>query len=74
MPKTATIRVSASLRRDLDRICKASGRNPAKLVEDALRRALALTEYDRVMKELRAEMRRNGFGRLKEEEISRIVS
>jgi len=74
MPKTATIRVSLSLQRDLVRVCKAAGRSPTKLVEDALRRAVALAEYDRVMKQLRAEMRRNGFGRLKEEEISRIVS
>jgi predicted transcriptional regulator len=74
MPKTAPIRVSASLRRELNRVCKASGRSPTKLVEDAVRRAVDLAEYERVMKLLRAEMRRRGYARLAEEEIGRILS
>ncbi len=74
MPRNATVTIPASLRRDLVRVCKATGADPDRVASAAVRREVALREYNRVMRRLRAEMRRRGFGRLSEEEILRAVS
>ena len=74
MSRRSSVTIPESLRRDLIRICKATGANPDRVAAAAVRREVALREYDRVMRQLRAEMRRRGFGSLSEEEILRAVS
>ena len=74
MPKTAAIHVPAELRRDLDRVCKALGKNPDAFAADAVRRRIALVELDRISQLARREMKRR-YGRvLTEEEVFRILS
>jgi hypothetical protein len=74
MPRSSPLSIPTSLRRELVRVCKATGADPDRVAADAVRREVALREYERVMRRLRAEMRRRGFGRLREEEILRAVS
>lgn len=74
MRRTSSVTIPTSLRRELVRVCKATGADPDRVAAAAVRREVALREYDAVMKRLRAEMRRRGFGRLTEGEILRAVS
>jgi hypothetical protein len=74
MSRAASVTIPSSLRRELIRVCKATGADPDRVAAAAVRREVALREYGRVMRRLRAEMRRRGFGRLAEEEILRAVS
>jgi len=48
-PITAvTIRLDRDLQRQLDRICKQSGRTRSDVVRDALRRQLALLQFEQL--------------------------
>jgi hypothetical protein len=74
VPRSSPLTIPAALRRELVRVCKETGADPNRVAAAAVRREVAVREYDRVMRRLRAEMRRRGFGRLSEEEILRTVS
>ena len=74
MPTKSSVKIPTALRRELIRVCKATGADPNRVAAAAVRREVALREYDRVMRRLRTEMRRRGHGRITEEEILRTVS
>lgn len=73
MARSSPLSIPASLRRELVRVCRATGADPDRVAAAAVRREVALREYERVMRRLRAEMKRQGFGRLREDEILRAV-
>jgi metal-responsive CopG/Arc/MetJ family transcriptional regulator len=41
-----TIRLDSKLQRQLDRVCKQSGRNRSEVIRDSLRRQLALEQFE----------------------------
>ena len=52
--KTAsvTIRIDADLERELDRMARRSGRSRSDLVRDALRRQIALAQFEEARRDL----------------------
>ena len=48
---TITIRLDRKLQRQLDRICKNSGRTRSDVIRDALRRQLALYQFEQLRRQ-----------------------
>ncbi|MDI6809305.1 MAG: ribbon-helix-helix protein, CopG family [Candidatus Eisenbacteria bacterium] len=47
-----TIRLDRDLQRQLDRICKQAGRTRSDIVRDALRRQLALLQFEQLRRQV----------------------
>jgi predicted transcriptional regulator len=72
MKGAVTIRLDRDLQRRLDRICKQSGRTRSEVVRDALRRQLALLQFEQLRREVLPFAEARGY--LTDEDIFRIVS
>jgi len=72
--KTAalTIRLDPDLDRQLDRLCAATGRTRSDVVRDALRRQLALLQFERLRRRLVPFAEARGY--LTDEDVFRDVS
>jgi len=69
---TVTIRLDAKLQRDLDRLSRQLGRSRSDLVRDAVRRQVALLEFERIRRELVPLAEAQGI--LTDEDVFKIVS
>jgi metal-responsive CopG/Arc/MetJ family transcriptional regulator len=49
---TITIRLDRKLQRQLDRVCKQSGRNRSEVIRDSLRRQLALLQFEQLRRQI----------------------
>mgnify|MGYP006382906581 CR=1 FL=1 len=67
-----TIRLDASLQRQLDRLAKASGRSRSDIARDALRRQLALLQFEEARRQVIPFAEARGY--LTDEDIFRAVS
>lgn len=67
-----TIRLDASLQRQLDRLAKASGRSRSDIARDALRRQLALLQFEEARRQVTPFAEARGY--LTDEDIFRAVS
>ena len=67
-----TIRLDSKLQRELDRICKRMGKTRSELVRDALRRQLALLQFEEARRRLMPYAEAQGF--LTDEDVFRDVS
>lgn len=69
---TVTIRLDSKLQRELDRMCKRLGTTRSELVRDALRRQLALLQFDEARRRLMPYAEAQGY--LTDEDVFRDVS
>ena len=69
---SVTIRLDPKLQRELDRICKRLGRTRSELVRDALRRQLALLQFEEARRRLMPYAEARGY--LTDEDVFRNVS
>jgi len=69
---TVTIRLDGKLQRDLDRLSRQLGRSRSDLVRDAVRRQVALLEFERIRRELVPLAEAQGI--LTDEDVFKIVS
>ncbi len=69
---TVTIRLDAKLQRDLDRLSRQLGRSRSDLVRDAVRRQVALLQFERSRRELVPLAEAEGI--LTDEDVFKIVS
>ena len=67
-----TIRLDPKLQRELDRICKRLGTTRSELVRDALRRQLALLQFEEARRRLMPYAEAQGF--LTDEDVFSDVS
>lgn len=67
-----TIRLDRDLDRQLDRVAAATGRSRSDLVRDALRRQLALTQFEQLRRRLVPFAEARGY--LTDEDVFRDVS
>ncbi len=67
-----TIRLDSKLQRELDRICKRMGKTRSELVRDALRRQLALLQFEEARRRLMPYAEAQGL--LTDEDVFRDVS
>jgi predicted transcriptional regulator len=67
-----TIRLDASLQRQLERLAKASGRSRSDIARDALRRQLALLQFEEARRQVIPFAEARGY--LTDEDIFRAVS
>ncbi|NOT09857.1 MAG: ribbon-helix-helix protein, CopG family [Gemmatimonadales bacterium] len=67
-----TIRLDPELDRQLDRLAAATGRSRSELVRDALRRQLALTQFEQLRRRLVPFAEARGY--LTDEDVFRDVS
>ncbi len=67
-----TIRLDPDLERQLDRLCTATGRTRSDVVRDALRRQLALLQFERLRRRLVPFAEARGY--LTDEDVFRDVS
>ena len=67
-----TIRLDASLQRQLDRLAKASGRSRSDIARDALRRQLALLQFEEARRQVIPFAEARGY--LTDEDIFRAVT
>jgi predicted transcriptional regulator len=72
MKDAVTIRLDRDLQRRLDRICKQSGRTRSEVVRDALRRQLALLQFDQLRRQIMPFAEARGY--LTDEDVFRDVS
>ena len=72
--KTAvlTIRLDAALERQLRRLARSTGRSRSDLARDALRRQLALVQFDELRREIMPFAEARGY--LTDEDVFRDVS
>ncbi len=71
--KTAmTIRLDRDLQRRLERVCKQSGRTRSEVVRDALRRQLALLQFEQLRRQVLPFAEARGY--LTDEDVFRDVS
>lgn len=70
--KALTIRLDRDLERQLDRLCAATGRTRSDVMRDALRRQLALLQFERLRRRLVPFAEARGY--LTDEDIFRNVS
>ena len=66
------IRLDAALRRQLDRLAKRSGRSRSDIAHDALRRQLALLEFEDARRQVMPFAEATGF--LTDEDVFRAIS
>ncbi len=67
-----TIRLDPALQRQLARIAKRTGRSRSEVVRDAVRRQLALTEFDELRRQIMPFAEARGY--LTDDDIFRDVS
>lgn len=67
-----TIRLDAALQRQLDKLAKASGRSRSDIARDALRRQLALLQFEDARRQIIPFAEARGY--LTDEDIFRAVS
>jgi predicted transcriptional regulator len=72
MSNTVTIRLDRDLQRRLDRLCKQSGRTRSEVVRDALRRQLALLQFEHLRRRVLPFAEARGY--LSDEDVFRDVS
>jgi len=69
---TVTIRLDTKLQRQLDRLCRQLGRSRSDVVRDALRRQIALLQFERSRRAILPLAEAQGI--LTDEDVFRIVS
>lgn len=67
-----TIRLDASLQRQLEKLAKASGRSRSDIARDALRRQLALLQFEEARRQVIPFAEARGY--LTDEDVFRSVS
>ena len=67
-----TIRLDPELERELDRVAAATGRSRSDLVRDALRRQLALSQFEQLRRRIVPFAEARGY--LTDEDVFRDVS
>ena len=67
-----TVRLDPDLRRQLDRVCRRWGRSRSDVIRDALRRQLALLQFEQVRREALPFAEARGY--LTDEDVFRDVS
>lgn len=72
MKDALTIRLDRDLQRRLDRICRQSGRSRSEIVRDALRRQLALLQFEQLRRQIMPFAEARGY--LTDEDVFRDVS
>jgi predicted transcriptional regulator len=72
MKSALTIRLDRELQRRLDRLSKQSGRTRSEIVRDALRRQLALLQFDQLRRQVAPFAEARGY--LTDEDVYRDVS
>lgn len=72
MKDAVTIRLDRDLQRRLDRMCKQSGRTRSEVVRDALRRQLALLQFEQLRRQIMPFAEARGY--LTDEDVFRDVS
>ncbi len=72
MGDAVTVRLDRDLQRRLDRICKLSGRSRSEIVRDALRRQLALLQFEQARRQLMPFAEARGY--LTDEDVYREIS
>lgn len=69
---TLTIRLDPALEQQLDRVAQATGRSRSELVRDALRRQLALAQFEELRRRVMPLAEARGY--LTDEDVFRDVS
>ena len=69
---TVTIRLDPKLQRDLDRLSRQLGRSRSELVRDAVRRQIALLQFEQARRSLLPLAEAEGI--LTDEDVFKIVS
>ena len=72
MKGAVTIRLDRELQRRLDRVCRASGRSRSEVVRDALRRQLALLQFEQLRRQILPFAEARGY--LTDEDVFRALS
>jgi predicted transcriptional regulator len=72
MKDALTIRLDRDLQRRLDRVCRQSGRSRSEVVRDALRRQLALLQFEQLRRQIMPFAEARGY--LTDEDVFRDVS
>ncbi len=67
-----TIRLEADLERQLDRVCKQSGRTRSDVVRDALKRQLSIIRFEQLRRQVMPFAEARGY--LTDEDVNRDVS
>jgi predicted transcriptional regulator len=69
---TITIRLDRKLQRQLDRICEQSGRTRSDVIRDALRRQLALFQFEQLRRQVMPFAEARGY--LTDEDVLAKIS
>jgi predicted transcriptional regulator len=72
MKSAVTIRLDRDLQRRLERVCKQSGRTRSEVVRDALRRQLALLQFEQLRRQVMPFAEARGY--LTDEDVFRDIS
>lgn len=72
MKNAVTIRLDEDLERRLDQVCERSGRTRSEIVREALRRQLALMQFDQLRERVMPFAEAQGY--LTDEDVFRAVS
>lgn len=72
MKDIVTIRLDRDLQRRLDRACRETGRSRSEIVRDALRRQLALLQFEQLRRQILPFAEARGY--LTDEDVFRDVS
>jgi len=67
-----TIRMESDLQRQLDRICKQSGRTRSDIVRDALKRQLSILRFEQLRRQVLPFAEARGY--LTDEDVNKAVS
>ena len=67
-----TIRLDPKLKRQLDLVCKQSGRNRSEVIRDSLRRQLALQQFEQLRRQVMPFAEARGY--LTDQDVFRDVS
>ncbi len=67
-----TIRLDRDLQRQLDRICRQSGRTRSDVIRDAIRRQLALLQFEQLRRQVLPFAEARGY--LTDEDVAAEVS
>ena len=67
-----TIRLEADLERQLERVCKQSGRTRSDVVRDALKRQLSIIRFEQLRRQVMPFAEARGY--LTDEDVNRDVS
>ena len=67
-----TIRMESDLQRQLDRICKQSGRTRSDIVRDALKRQLSILRFEQLRRRVLPFAEARGY--LTDEDVNKAVS